>query len=132
MSFYDFNLLLQTPVSVFGMAGKYASALYSAGVKAKEIEKVEADFNKFEGYFKQDKRFAQIIKDPTIKKSLKSTMLKEAAAKMSFSKTSSNALALLAENGRLKNFVQINTLFKLVMAAHRGEISCEVVSAKVS
>ena len=71
------------------------------------------------------------MKDPTIKKSMKATSLKSIAEKMSFTKTSTNALTLIAENGRLKDFNMIMNSFKTVMAAHKGEIPCEVVSAKV-
>lgn len=58
--------------------------------------------------------------------------LKQVAGKLSLSNTSKNALSLIAENGRLKDFDQIVNAFKILMAAHRGEITCEVISAKVS
>ena len=41
-----------------------------------------------------------------------------------------NLLNLLADNGRLKKFVTVAEAFKTIMAAHRGEVVCEVISAK--
>ena len=38
---------------------------------------------------------------------------------------------LLAENGRLKNLDGIISVFQTLMAAHRGEVPCEVITAKV-
>jgi len=39
-------------------------------------------------------------------------------------------LTLLAENGRLGKINQIINLYKLIMAANRGEVVCEVITAK--
>ena len=36
----------------------------------------------------------------------------------------------MAENGRLGKLEAVINAFKLMMAAHRGEVACEVVTAK--
>lgn len=36
----------------------------------------------------------------------------------------------MAENGRLGKLENVINAFKLMMAAHRGEVACEVVTAK--
>jgi F0F1-type ATP synthase delta subunit len=41
------------------------------------------------------------------------------------------SLVLLAENGRLKNLDGIINVYQTLMAAHRGEVACEVITAKV-
>lgn len=41
-----------------------------------------------------------------------------------------NLLVLLAENGRLNKIEGVINAFKIMMAAHRGEVTCEVVTAK--
>lgn len=40
-------------------------------------------------------------------------------------------LGLLAENGRIKNLNVIINSFKIIMAAHRGDLQCVVTTAKV-
>lgn len=40
-------------------------------------------------------------------------------------------LGLLAENGRLRKLNSIINSFKIIMAAHRGDLSCVVTTAKV-
>lgn len=40
-------------------------------------------------------------------------------------------LGLLAENGRLRKLNNIINSFKIIMAAHRGDLSCVVTTAKV-
>jgi len=39
--------------------------------------------------------------------------------------------AVLAENGRLNKLPGIVNAFSRIMSAHRGEIECEVITAKV-
>lgn len=36
----------------------------------------------------------------------------------------------MAENGRLNKLEAVINAFKIMMAAHRGEVTCEVVTAK--
>ena len=38
----------------------------------------------------------------------------------------------MAENGRLKKLDTVIAHFKTMMAAHRGEVTCQVTSAKVN
>lgn len=46
------------------------------------------------------------------------------------SPTTSNLLSLLAENGRLDKLDAVINAFKIMMSAHRGEVTCEVITAK--
>lgn len=36
----------------------------------------------------------------------------------------------MAENGRLNKLETVINAYKIMMAAHRGEVTCEVVTAK--
>lgn len=48
----------------------------------------------------------------------------------SLSPNTGNLLGLLAENGRLSKLETVINAFKIMMAAHRGEVTCEVITAK--
>jgi len=50
-------------------------------------------------------------------------------SKGSMNPATQNLLTLLAENGRLPKLNVIINLYKLLMAANRGEVVCEVVTA---
>merc|ERR1739847_13712 len=63
--------LVQPPVQVFGTEGRYATALYSAASKKKSLEVVEKDLKTFQDAMKKDKKFADFMLDPTIKRPLK-------------------------------------------------------------
>ncbi|XP_012254587.2 ATP synthase subunit O, mitochondrial [Athalia rosae] len=122
--------MVKPPVQVFGLDGRYATALYSAASKQKSLDIVEKDLIKFQGLLKTDVRLAEFVKDPTVKRKLKVDALKSVGAKASLNVATTNLLALLAENGRLKNVNGVINSFKIIMAADRGEVVCEVITAK--
>lgn len=63
--------LVKPPIQVFGIEGRYATALYSAASKSKKLEVVDKDMKKLESLMSSDAKFAQFVKDPTMKKSAK-------------------------------------------------------------
>uniref|UniRef100_A0A1B6K528 Oligomycin sensitivity conferral protein n=1 Tax=Homalodisca liturata TaxID=320908 RepID=A0A1B6K528_9HEMI len=122
--------LIKPPIQIFGLEGRYATALYSAATKLKQLETVESELIKFQGTLKTDKKLNEFINDPSLKRPLKVEALKQVASTMKMSPPTANLVGLLAENGRLKNLNAIINSFKTIMSAHRGEIPCEVTTAK--
>lgn len=96
----------------------------------KQLDAVEKDLNSLQAQFKSDVKLRDVLINPTIKRSLMASALKDVASKCSYSQATGNFLQTLAENGRLKKIDQIMNAFKLIMAAHRGDVVCEVTSAK--
>ncbi|KAL1505277.1 hypothetical protein ABEB36_004875 [Hypothenemus hampei] len=124
------NQLVKTPIQIFGIDGRYASALYSAASKQKTLEAVEKDLLNLQQSLKTDAKFKEFILNPTIKRSVKSEALKAVSSKVSLKPESANLLQALAENGRLKNLDGVINAFRTIMAAHRGEVVCEVTTAR--
>ncbi|XP_076760007.1 ATP synthase subunit O, mitochondrial [Xylocopa sonorina] len=122
--------MVKPPIQVFGVEGRYATALYSAASKQKSLNNVEKDLLKFQGLMKQDAKLNEFVKDPSIKRRNKVEALKAIGGKISLSKETINLLTLVAENGRLAQLNSIINTFKLLMTAGRGEVSCEVITAK--
>lgn len=116
------NQLVKPPVQLFGIDGRYATALYSAATKQKTLDAVEKDLLKFQAAVKTDAKLREFIKNPTIKRGLKAEALKQIASKISLNPQTSNLLQTLAENGRLKNLNGVINSFKIIMSAHRGEV----------
>lgn len=115
--------LVKTPVQVFGIEGRYATALYSAATKQKSLEAVEKDLIKFQYSVKTDAKLKGFIENPTIKRDLKANALKAVAQKISLKPESANLLQILAENGRLNKLDAVINAYKILMSAHRGEVS---------
>ncbi|XP_047515353.1 ATP synthase subunit O, mitochondrial [Pieris napi] len=122
--------LVKAPVQVFGIDGRYATALYSAASKSKSLDTVEKELVHFQKSIKSDAKLKEFLLNPVLKRSIKSEALKHLASKTSMSPNTGNLLSLLAENGRLGKLDTIINAFKIIMAAHRGEVTCEVITAK--
>ena len=110
--------LVKTPIPVYGIEGRYSSALFSAAQKKKSLDVVEGDLvsyrfvaegtnmiflglqKKLQGAMKSDARFAQFLLDPIIKNTLKVDGLNGAGKKLGFNELTTNLLIALAENNR--------------------------------
>ncbi|CAB3226742.1 unnamed protein product [Arctia plantaginis] len=122
--------LVKAPVQVFGLEGRYASALYSAASKNKTLDAVEKELSQFQKSIKTDAKLKEFIVNPTLKRDLKADALKHVVTQCKMSATTGNLLVLMAENGRLNKLEAVINAFKIMMAAHRGEVTCEVTTAK--
>ncbi|KAH8311070.1 hypothetical protein KR044_004062, partial [Drosophila immigrans] len=121
---------VKPPVQVFGLEGRYATALYSAASKLSQLDQVEKDLTALQATIRSDKKLREYVTSPIINKKVMSTALKEASEKLRFAPATANLLGLLADNGRLKKLDTVINAYKTIMAAHRGEVVCEVVTAK--
>ncbi|XP_011067559.1 PREDICTED: ATP synthase subunit O, mitochondrial [Acromyrmex echinatior] len=121
--------MVKPPIQVFGLEGRYATALFSAATKQKALDAVEKDLISFQGLLKKDTALIDFIKNPSIKRKDKAEAFKAIGKKSGMSPTTENLLTLLAENGRLAKLNVIINLYKLLMAANRGEVVCEVITA---
>ena len=62
--------MVKAPVPLFGIAGTYTQALYSAAVKAKTKDQVAKDLVEF-GEVLKNPKVADYIKDPFVESSTK-------------------------------------------------------------
>jgi len=122
--------LAKLPVQVYGVEGRYASALYSAATKKQSLDATEKELKKIHDLYNQDKNFHQFVLDPTIKRRDKKAALQQVLKKLDCSEIAQNFFATVADNGRLQKIEGIFKSFEKLMSAHRGEIICEVVTAK--
>lgn len=121
---------IKPPIQLFGLEGRYATALYSAATKLKQIDKVESELSHLQAEMRKNANLREIMTSPIINRKVLSSSLKDASAKINYSTATSNLLALMAENNRMKKLDGVITAFKTIMAAHRGEVVCEVTTAK--
>lgn len=122
--------LVKPPIQVFGLEGRYATALYSAAHKQKVLDVVEKDLHKLQDTMSADKKFEEFVKNPSIKRKNKAEAFQLVGSKTGMNTATTNMLVLLAENGRLAKLNQVINTFKILMSAARGEVVCEVITAK--
>lgn len=79
---------------------------------------------------RSDPKVRDLLINPTIKRNVKAAAMKEVSSRVKFNAATGNLLTVLAENGRLGRLDGIINAYTLIMAAERGEVVCEVKTAK--
>jgi F-type H+-transporting ATPase subunit O len=124
------NALIQAPLQLFGLEGRYAHALYSAASREKKLEAVDKELQRFQETLKGDRRLTEMLLDPTVRRQAKLPELKKLATRLQLTPVSSNFLMLVAGNGRLKRLPGMLGSFGKLMAAQRGQVLATVTSAR--
>ncbi|KAI9221795.1 ATP synthase delta subunit-domain-containing protein, partial [Blastocladiella britannica] len=119
----------KAPIQLHSLEGRYATALFTAASKNATLEKVESDLRSFGSQLAKDDQFRSFVESPVVDRTLKADVIKAVATKQSYSATTSNFFALLAENGRLDLSRPVLDSFAQLMSAHRGEVPVIVTSA---
>ncbi|KJE97958.1 H+ transporting ATP synthase O subunit isoform 2 [Capsaspora owczarzaki ATCC 30864] len=121
--------LVKPPVRVFGVAGRYAEALYSAASKNNALEAVEKDLAQVRNLANADAAFNEFLNTPLLKRSDKKKLAIDITKKIKLNALSQNLLGALAENNRLDYTLQVADAYDTIMRAQRGIVSCNVASA---
>ncbi|KAB8067618.1 ATP synthase delta subunit-domain-containing protein [Aspergillus leporis] len=119
------------PVSLYGVDGTYATALFTASAKSANLEQTAKALASLGETFKADRRLTGLISAPTLTGSDKSLIIQE-LQKVTGDKGDviKNFLVTLAENNRLGLLEGICEKFATLMGAHRGEIELNITSAQ--
>jgi len=122
--------LVKPPIQVYGVGGRYATALYSAATKQKNLEQVDKDVASVEGLMKKSAALSEFMGNPTINRRTKTNVLADVLKAEKMSVSAVNFFSMLADNSRLNKSKEIFDAWRKIMAAHRGEIVCNVTTAK--
>ncbi|XP_052003998.1 ATP synthase subunit O, mitochondrial-like [Xyrauchen texanus] len=121
--------LVKPPIQVFGVEGRYATALFSAASKQKNLDKVEQELGRVASLIK-DPKLSSIAMNPHVKRNIKQKTFVDALTQAKLSPITINFINVLAENGRLTLTTDVITAFSKMMSAHRGEVTCSVTTAQ--
>lgn len=121
---------VKAPIQLFGLEGRYATALYTASTKMNQLDSVEKELTQVQSAMKASPKLREAIISPIINRKLLETTLQEIGTAANLSTATTNLLKLLAENGRMKKLDGIINAFKQLMSAHRGEVICEIKTAR--
>ncbi|KAH9504701.1 hypothetical protein Btru_062598 [Bulinus truncatus] len=122
--------LVQAPTQLYGVEGRYATALYSAATKQSKLDAVEKELISLQSELQKNKQLLEFLADPSQKKLQKKVTVESLMKKKNFSDLTVNLFVALAENGRMNKTMQVINSFSKLMSAHRGEVLCSVVTAK--
>ncbi|XP_045771626.1 ATP synthase subunit O, mitochondrial-like [Maniola jurtina] len=118
-----------TPIPVFGVEGRYVSALYSAAHQMNQLDEVEKHLRSLQKELTKPK-IVDFLETSMVSSADKAKLFKQVGEESGMPPAAVNFLAVVAENGRLKLLKRIIQTFLTVMIAHRNEALCEVITAK--
>jgi F-type H+-transporting ATPase subunit O len=118
------------PLRLFSLEGRYATALYSAGVKKGTLDTVETEMGKIKGVIAKSADLQTFLRDPSCSRDQKSGTVLSMLKKQNYSETVINFFRTVAENGRLAQASKMIDSFEEIMRAHRREVSVKITSAK--
>ncbi|XP_033635343.1 ATP synthase subunit O, mitochondrial-like [Asterias rubens] len=122
--------LVKPPIQVFGMGGRYATALYSAAMKEKKLEVIEKELKSVEETMKKNAILSNFVANPVIRKQDKISILTEFMKGQKMSPITINFFGVMADNNRLGKLKEVLNAWGQIMSAHRGEVVCKVTTAK--
>ncbi|KAI1275776.1 ATP synthase delta subunit-domain-containing protein [Xylaria sp. FL0933] len=124
---------VKPPISVYGVDGTYATALYTAATKTSTLDPTAKALNALGDLYTKDAKLATVLATPTLSEGDKSAIVAELQKHIGAAganETVKNFLATLAENNRLGLLKGIVDKFGELIAASRGEIELVVTSTQ--
>ncbi|KAA6430068.1 MAG: ATP synthase subunit mitochondrial [Trebouxia sp. A1-2] len=118
------------PITVHGIPGRYASALYTSAAKAGKLEAVQEELVEVYNLTGDSPEFEQFLYDPSIPKNKKVPALNAILDKMEVSDVTRHFLEVLARNNRLKHLLNISDLYDDLVAASKGEVRAKITTAQ--
>lgn len=119
----------EAPIQMYGIAGRYANALYSAAAKKKALLDVEADLDLFKATVGTSATLHNFIVDPSISRNAKVAGIKELMTSAKASAVTTNAMMALAEGGRMGEVFKVIDMYTELITAAKGDVKAIVTSA---
>jgi F-type H+-transporting ATPase subunit delta len=112
------------------LAGRYATALFELARDERQLEAVGTSLAALRDGLRDSADLRALTTSPLVGRDDALNAVKAVAASMGLDPITSNFLGVLAQNRRLGQLGAVIRFFNLLAAAHRGETTAEVVSAR--
>jgi len=113
-----------------GIATRYASAVFDLSNGDKGLTALESDLTALSDALAGSDDLRALISSPIYSRAQQAAAIGAVAKKMKLSVTMTNTLALMASKRRLFVVPQMIKALRAKIAAHKGEITADVISAK--
>jgi F-type H+-transporting ATPase subunit delta len=110
------------------IAARYAEAVFALAVAAGKEDRVVAQLADFTRALTQHKEAAVVLHNPLMTRAAKAAFFSEILAKAE--PLARDAAAMIARQGRAELLPEITQILSEKLAAHRGEVTAEVTSAR--
>lgn len=113
-----------------GLAGRYATALYELADEAKQLDAVAADLVRLKTMLDESADLRRFVSSPLIGRAEQAKAMDALVEKAQLAELTRRFVGTVARNRRLFQLRSIIEAFGQMLAAHRGELTAEVISAK--
>ncbi|HEX4111988.1 MAG TPA: F0F1 ATP synthase subunit delta [Stellaceae bacterium] len=114
---------------VSGLAERYARALFDLADEGRTLDQVAADLKSLAGMLAESGDLRRLIRSPVLDRAAQGRAVAALAARAELSPLTRKFLGLLARNRRLFALPAMIAAFLSHLAARRGEVTAQVVSA---
>lgn len=114
---------------IAGVAGRYANALFELARDNNQLDEVARDLTGFQALLDESDDLKTLVTSPVYSASEQQKALGALLRQAQFSQTSQNFFNVVASNRRLAVIENVIKGFRALLAAHRGEVSAEAISA---
>lgn len=118
-----------TSATATGLAQRYATALFDLAKDGKKLDRVGDDLSGIVGLMAESSDLKRLIESPVISRDEQGKAILAIAKKAGLDELTGRFLGVLAEHRRLFALPAMAKAFGDMLAAHKGEIAAEVVSA---
>ena len=115
---------------VSGVAGRYATALFELAEEAKALDSVAKDLADLDAMIAESDDLKNLIRSPVIDRDDQAKGMAAIAEKAGLGDLTRKFIATVTQNRRLNQISGITAAFRKLLAAHRGEVTAEVASAR--
>ncbi len=118
-----------TSATATGLAQRYATALFDLAKDEKKLDRVASDLGGLVRMMDDSSDLRRLIESPVITRADQSRGILAIADKSGLDALTGRFLGVLADHRRLFALPGIAKAFTTMLAAHKGEVAAEVVSA---
>ncbi len=113
-----------------GVAARYATAVFELAREAGELDALQADLDALDGALEASADLRAVIASPLYSRAEQGRALQAVADRLGLGTLMRNTLGLMAEKRRLFVLPALIRAVRARIAAERGEVTAEVVSAR--
>ena len=117
-------------ITVSGIAGRYATALFDLAASAKELDAVAADLATLKMMMEENRDLARLVKSPIISRADQAKAMGAVLEKLGVGDLVRRFIGTVAQNRRLFSLPGMINAYGQLLAAERGEVVAQVISAK--
>lgn len=116
-------------ISLSGLAGRYAVALFELAVEENTLDRVAEELGALSELLKSCDELDMITTSPIISRANQAAAMDEMVKAAGFSKTVKNFLGVVTANRRLDKLANMINEFNRMLSHHRGEVNASVTTA---